>query len=616
MSVRLSHDGITSESLTSLTLAHLETHTRVTLQLPAGPDELRVLRQGAWRTVHPTAKTKNGHEDSYEIEQTSLEPLLFDGPDESLVAYVANHHWIAVDSALRIVLNGRVHDGQLQLTLQATGPHMQQQPESHISLRSSPAIESVLNPHLVNVSWQRIGVQGFSTTLSIPNITSQQVIDVILNRTMSFELTIGDKQVRTHTKFSGVKFIPEGSTVAWQFRYRKLSKLTKKVAYRCMRALLPVQQNTYFFQSYLARALSDSPRALYEYVAANDTNAHLVWSLNDINVPVLPNTTTVRPGSLAHYYYLARAKYIISNTGLADGFEKRQSQIHLQTWHGSPIKRVGRDKGLDDSQRKVRGAGETKKLTGFARRVSMWDYLIAANSLSAKAFSTAWRFGGEMLCMGYPRNDALLDAEWVADKRASVRRELGIPDDHTVALWAPTWTDDARKVAGRRLFTLPIDLNEVAHTEKLTILVKLHYLVADSLDDSGLGIKFINVSDWDDVNDLFPASDVLISDFSGVIPDYALTNKPVIIYSPDFDKYMSTRGTYVDLETAGPGPVVRTQTELFERLANLEWQKDFTAQREAFAEIYREYETGHACESIINRVVNGPAPKHGESSFN
>ncbi len=616
MSVLLGHDGISSESLTSLTLAHLETHTRVTLALPASPQDLGVLRQGAWRTVHPTEKTKNGHEASYEIEQTSLEPLLFDGPDESLVAYVANHHWIAVDSALHIVLSGRYENGQLQLSLQATGPHMSQQPESHIGLRSTPAIESVLNPQLSNVTWQRIGAHGFSTTLSIPNIASQQVIDDILNRTMSFELTVGDQHVRTHTKFSGVKFIPQGSTVSWQWRYRKLPKLLKKVAYRFTRAFLPVQHNTYFFQSYLARALSDSPRALYEYVAAHDANARLVWSLNDINVPVLPNTTTVRPGSLAHYYYLARAKYVISNTGLADGFEKRPSQIHLQTWHGSPVKRVGRDKGLDDSQRKVRGAGETKKLTGFARRVSMWDYLIAANSLSAKAFSTAWRFGGEMLCMGYPRNDALLDAAWVAEKRATVRRELGIPNDHTVALWAPTWTDDARKVAGRRLFTLPIDLNDVAQTEKLTILVKLHYLVADSLDDSGLGIKFINVSDWDDVNDLFPASDVLISDFSGVIPDYALTNKPVIIYSPDFDKYMSTRGTYVDLETAGPGPVVRTQSELLERLANLDWQSEFTEQREAFAAIYREYETGHACESIIHRIVNGPAPQRGESRFN
>lgn len=616
MSVRLSNDGISSESLASLTLAHLETNTRVTLQLPANPQDLQALRRGAWRTVHPTEKTKNGHEASYEIEQTGSQPLLFDGPDESLHAFVANHHWISVESALNIVVSGRFEDGQLQLTLRATGPHMRQQPEARINVRSTQAIESAIAPHLTNVSWQRISKQGFSTTVSIPDLTSQQIIEDVLNRKISFELFVGEKSIRNHTKFSGVKFIPEGSTIGWQFRYRKLSKSFKKIAYRSIRALLPVQNNTYFFQSYLARALSDSPRALYEYIAANDSKARMVWSLNDINVPVLSNTTTVRPGSLAHYYYLARAKFIISNTGLADGFEKRKSQIHLQTWHGSPVKRVGRDKGLDDSQRKVRGVGETKNLSGFARRVSMWDYLIAANSLSAQAFSTAWRFGGEMLCMGYPRNDALLDDAWVIEKRAAVRREFGIPEDHTVALWAPTWTDDAPKVAGRRLFTLPIDLSEVARTEKLTILVKLHYLVADSLDDSGLGIKFINVSDWDDVNDLFPASDVLISDFSGVIPDYALTGKPVIIYSPDFDKYMSTRGTYVDLETAGPGPVVRTQTELFQRLSNLEWQKEFNSQREAFAEIYREYETGHACESVVNRVVNGPAPKHGESTFN
>ena len=604
MSVRLDEDGFHSEGLTEVTLAHQQTTTRVIISLPASPEQLGRLWRGQWSVI------AQDRDIEFTTENNSL--LIVEGADETLVFTRTKDGLLDISPAATITMSGRIKGRALRIMLATKSKLIRTAlPNNEISLSGV----SLLGEISTTNEWVRSSDTSACAQLTFSNVDSVTAIQQILNREMTVTLIIDGRAVRTRTTFSGVKFVPEGSKIGWQLRYRKISSRLRKIIYGFANRFLPVRKNSYFFQSYLARALSDSPRALYEYIAEQDPHARLIWSLNDINVPVLKNTITVRPGSVAHYYYLATSKFIISNTGLADGFEKRSAQIHLQTWHGSPVKRVGRDKGLDDSQRVARGAGDTKKLTGFARRVSMWDYLIAANSLSVNAFTTAWRFGGEMLCMGYPRNDALLNPNWVEAKRHEVRKELRIPDDHTVALWAPTWTDDAPKVNGRRLFTLPIDLNEIATTNKLTILVKLHYLVANQLDDSGLGVKFINVSDWDDVNDLFPASDVLISDFSAVIPDYALTNKPIIIYAPNFDEYLSTRGTYIDLETAGPGPVVRTQSELFTRLSNLDWQSQFAEQRESFASVYREYETGHAAQSIYDRVVHGTAPRRGESSF-
>ena len=602
MTLHLDETGLHSEVLDHVILAHQQTHTRITLDLPAGPQELSGLWRGQWSVI--------ANAQAIEIVATKNSALIVEGYDETLTLTKTNDGLIDVSPAATVTISGRSAGLNLKLNFAVKSSAFQGAiPSTQISLTGINA----LSTEMTTDAWVRKQKSQMSTDVLLRDIDSATTISAIVNRAIVVTLTINGRHVRTRTQFSGVKFVPDGSVIGWQLRYRKLSPRGRKLAYFFAR-LLPTSSNTFFFQSYLARALSDSPRALYEYISRSNSSARLVWSVNDVNIPLLPNTVAVRPGSFAHYFYLARSKFIISNTGLADGFEKRKSQIHLQTWHGSPVKRVGRDKGIADEQRVVRGAGDTKKLTGFARRVSMWDYLIAANSLSAKAFSTAWRFGGEMLCMGYPRNDDLLDSEWVALKRAEVRTKLNIPADHTVALWAPTWTDDAPMINGRRLFTLPIDLNEVAQTKNLTILVKLHYLVANQLDDSGLGVKFINVSDWDDVNDLFPASDVLISDFSGVIPDYSLTEKPIIIYAPHFDEYLETRGTYVDLEVNGPGPVVRTESELLDRLSDLRWHSEFSSQYEAFAAIYREYETGHAAQSVYDRVVHGGPPQPGHSS--
>ena len=449
--------------------------------------------------------------------------------------------------------------------------------------------------------------KSFSATATCDNVTMQTMLTDVLNQIFDLTVATADQTFTVATTITGNRYRPLGNRIAWLVRSRKVPRYPH-LAYRVMSTVLPIRNNTYFFQSYLARSMSCSPRAMYDYLVATEPSARFVWSLNDINVPTRARTTTVRPGSLAHYYYLATAKFIVSNTGLADGFEKRRGQIHLQTWHGSTLKRIGRDKGIADSERQIRGgAKDSKTLTGFARRVSMWDFLLVANSLSAEAHLTAWRFDSEMLHTGYPRNDALFDAEWVQQQRQRVRSKYAIPDDHVVALWAPTWRDDAPTVNGRLVYQLPLSLIDVAHTSKLTILAKMHYKVGNLIDDSGLQPTFINVSEWNDVNDLFPASDVLISDFSGTIPDYANTGKPIVFYIPDYDDYMESRGTYFDIPTEGPGPLVRTESELFATLQDLSWTDQYASRYAYFREVYGEYDDGHAAERAVKRMLN-PAP--------
>jgi CDP-glycerol glycerophosphotransferase len=397
---------------------------------------------------------------------------------------------------------------------------------------------------------------------------------------------------------------------------RKIKRQIKQLFYKVCRIVLPIRQRTFFFQSYLGQSISCSPRAISIYVLDNLPNSRVVWSVNNLEKQAPSGSKLVKKGSFAHYYYLASAKFIVANTGLSDGFTKREKQIHMQTWHGSTLKRVGRDKGIPDEKRVIRlTSTDPKKLTGFARRVSMWDYLIAPNSLSAHSFQTAWRFGGEMLHIGYPRNDNLFNPTWVLQQRQKVRDELNIPEGNLVALWAPTWRENAERIHGKYTYEIPFDLQELMKLRNVTILAKMHYRVASQISDKGTKPSFINVSNWDEINDLFPASDLLISDFSATIPDYANTGKPIIFFSPDYEEYMKTRGTYVDIETEGPGPLIKTSGELFDLLQDLSWVQEYEARYQKFVQIYGEYEDGHATEKAVQRLMNSNPPLRGGVSF-
>ncbi len=597
--VSVTADGLlASIAASTLTLHHKQTRTAITVPNPATPSDLKELRRGLWE-VTVDGQAARATKTSGVLATTHA--------GHSLAARATSEGLIDVTPLITVGITARsARNGDLTLHLRLTSP-----------LKSLPEVSPIVTtaqldalPSQWDVSQWELDGKSVRAVVTLPVEPAHNFVESILHRDFDLGLTINGERYLVPGRISGTKYRPATNALSWHWRSKKLPTKVRRLAYKIFRTVLPINKNKYFFQSYLARSISDSPRAIFEYLATNEPQANLVWSLDDINVTMSSQGRAVRAGSLAHYFHIATARYVISNTGLADGFNKRTRQIHLQTWHGSTVKRVGRDKGIADSDRKVRGAAaDPKKLTGFARRVSMWDFLIAANSLSAQAFMTAWRFGGEMLRTGYPRNDALFDQQSIAKSRARIRQQLGIPDDHTVALWAPTWPDDAPRVAGRVVFQLPISLTEVTQQPKLTILAKLHYLVANQLDDSGLGASFINVSDWDDVNDLFPASDLLVSDYSGVIPDYSNTGKPIVIYAPNYDAYTQTRGLYIDLKTDGPGPVVETEAQLYETLLDRSWVDDYAEKYRAFAAIYGEYETGHATQTVLERIRNGEPPK-------
>ena len=229
---------------------------------------------------------------------------------------------------------------------------------------------------------------------------------------------------------------------------------------------MDVNPKVILFESFMAKNYSDSPKYIYEYIAKNYPEFTCVWAIND-DAEVPFGAKKIKRFSFQYAYYLATAKYLVFNVRPPLWYRKREEQVFLETWHGTPLKRLVFD------QEEVTSASPKYKEQFYKQRKD-WDYLVSANPFSTETFRRCFMYDGKMLEYGYPRNDILYDEhkEALAD---SIRTKLNIPKDKKTILYAPTWRDDEIIEKGKYSFTLALDLNllkERLSDEILTPLTK------------------------------------------------------------------------------------------------------------------------------------------------
>jgi CDP-glycerol glycerophosphotransferase len=348
------------------------------------------------------------------------------------------------------------------------------------------------------------------------------------------------------------------------------------------------------FNSFNGR-FSDSPRAIYEELRRRDGSLHATWIAAAPDGEFPAGTTQVAPYSFPYLREVGRAGTVVSNLQMPRNLIKRPHVTYLQTWHGTPLKRIGYDN--ERWQRNPAG------LATMARDFAKWDFLISPNRFSTDIFRRAFRYQGEVLETGYPRNDALSAPDRDA-VRARVRRALGISDDQRVVLYAPTWRDDQVTDTGSLRFSLQLDVDALA--ERLggdhVFLLRLHYLLAASLGDASPHAR--NVSDHADIRELYLAADVLVTDYSSAMFDFAITGRPIVFFTYDLDTYRDdVRGFYFDLEAEAPGPLCRTSEAVGDALAGLDAVTAAHAGRyAAFRERFCPFDDGHASARVVDRL--------------
>jgi len=370
------------------------------------------------------------------------------------------------------------------------------------------------------------------------------------------------------------------------------------------RGLYPMQRrmpvrDAVFFTSWKGKLCADNPRAIADELRRSGDDRQHFWAVADWSVPAPEGATAVLHGTEEYFTALARSRYVISNDDMHYFYRKRDGQVYLQTWHGTPLKRIGFD--IERPQ----FASGTAYFTQLANDVAQWDALISPNPFSTPIMRRAFKFDGDIWESGYPRNDVLSrdDSGAIA---ASVRHRLGLPEGKRVVLYAPTWRDNQYYASGRYRFDLRLDLDRAWQVlgPDYVILIRGHHQMAD---DAAAGQRrgfALDVSRYPDVSELFLASDALVTDYSSAMFDFAVTGRPMIFFTYDLAEYRDElRGFYFDFEAEAPGPLLDTSDEVLAAIGDLAATgAGRSAAYQAFVTKYCPLDDGKAAARVCERL--------------
>lgn len=392
----------------------------------------------------------------------------------------------------------------------------------------------------------------------------------------------------------------------WLIKIRR-SKYVKKILKFAFSTAskLPVREKTIVFESFSAKQYSDNPKALYNYIKSNYPDYKLYWSFDRRHRRDFADEDlrSLSRFSLNWILIMARAEFWVINSRLPLWIKKPKHTTYVQTWHGTPLKKLG----IDINEVHMPGTNTNAYKRHFLYSASKWDYLISPNAYSTEIFKRAFAFEKTVIESGYPRNDSLYTHNNPSEI-AQLKGKLKIPLDKKVILYAPTWRDDDFYGKGKYKFSLKLDLDKMRSefSDDYVVLLRMHYLVAEQFDLALYGDFVYDFSTYRDISDLYLVSDVLITDYSSVFFDYANLRKPILFFTYDIDSYRDNlRGFYFDFEEQAPGPLVKSTDEIMNYLQLI---RDGSYQLpQAFESFYEKFcylEDGHACERVVKEILN------------
>jgi CDP-glycerol glycerophosphotransferase len=405
----------------------------------------------------------------------------------------------------------------------------------------------------------------------------------------------------------------------------------QSVRFAAARLVTRQSEKAVLFMSFGGRSISDSPKEIAREMMSNPQfdDWEFIWALtgpafakhggmrgNDGSweLSEFGDITSSRIQIVLYeggdfYRALAKAKYWVTNFRTPEGVHPGKRKTYIQTWHGAPIKRLGADITVEK-------AYPTKKraalIDWYKREAAKWSILVSQSDYVTEKLWSAFAIAElptqpKVLTEGTPRNVPLCAV--TESTRNSLRDRLGIPEGKSVALYAPTFRDNQHTSKFGHTHSLALDLRELRRElgDEWVFLLRVHYLVNNSIDVSLFTGFAIDVGDYEEINDLYIASDVLVSDYSSSIVDYTVTGKPIIIYAYDLDEYeQAMRGFYIE-SAQFPGPIVKSQAKLVTALRSIEdVDRQWSSRRAEFASSMAPNDD----EDTARRVVAALFPNH------
>lgn len=356
--------------------------------------------------------------------------------------------------------------------------------------------------------------------------------------------------------------------------------------FRIVGCFTGIDQRLVLFSAH-GRGYNDSPRTLYEAMQ-DDPRCRgftYVWALED-PAQAPQGCRAVRPDTPAYFVTALRARYWVTCVNIERGLTfKKKGTTYLNTWHGTPLKTIGNAAG---------GRGDYD--------FSHIDLFCCAGDYEKAIYLRDFRVRPQaILKSGLPRNDELYRADALAVEQA--RALLGIPPGKRVILYAPTWRDSADGGASY-VVKPPVDMEKwkAALGSDTLVLVRAH-----AYTNKLMGIRFDgqvrDVTRYPYVNHLMLAADVLVSDYSAILFDYAILLRPMVCFGYDYEEYKAARGLYLDLDRVLPGGVLRTQEQVLDRLVHMDEEEE-KARTRAFRDAYLQW-GGQATQICLDALLGG-----------
>lgn len=323
----------------------------------------------------------------------------------------------------------------------------------------------------------------------------------------------------------------------------------------------PIKRNRIVFSSYYGRGYSDSPKAICEVLRKSGEDLDLVWLCKDeAAAKTLPEGVRAVPvNGVEKTRTLASARVWVDNCRKYENI-KRKSQFYLQTWHGFALKRLEADAAAQLPEDYIAAAkGDSAQC----------DLIVTGSGFMEKIYRNSFWYEGPVLRTGTPRNDIFYRDH--KELHAKVCKALGLPENRKLALYAPTFRGD-HSTDAYRLDAEMVRRKAAGNFKgEWTVLIRLHSNVAEQ--SAGLfpydGKTVVDATAYPDMQELLCAADLLITDYSSSMFDYALMGKPIVRFATDIEAYQKDRNFYFPLERL-PFPLARSNEELEAILTDLQ----------------------------------------------
>lgn len=352
------------------------------------------------------------------------------------------------------------------------------------------------------------------------------------------------------------------------------------------------------FESFAGQTISDSPLALSRSLQLRRPDIRQFWTVTNPRMQLPDGAQPLVLGSKEWFDRVSSAQVLVNNNNFPRYFKKSANQIYIQTWHGTPLKRIGNDVPPSALSLRYRELMAREANEG-------WNLLLAQSAWASLTLEAAFSYKGPVASLGYPRNDALADPDTYASLRSTTRQRLGISGSQRAVLYAPTWRDNLKEQSGNYSSVDLLDVNRTSESlgSNTVILYRGH---SNTLSASRRALKpeVIDVSRVPDINSLIAASDTLVTDYSSIMFDYAVTRKPMLFLCPDMEQFATgTRGLYLDFGRIAPGPVFTKRTELVAHLKETallgsEYHDRYTT----FAQRFAPQDDGQASDRVWDHV--------------